>query len=98
MLKSLNIRPSLFWDVDPEILSEENNRTLIIERVTNLGNLSEWKQIVEFYGLETIKRELLQAGDLFPKTIAFIESYLNIPKTSLRCYTKKLLNQSHWNL
>ncbi len=98
MLNSLNIRPSLFWDVDPEILSEENNRTLIIERVTNLGNLSEWKQIVEFYGLETIKQELLQAGDLFPKTIAFIETYLNIPKTSLRCYTKKLLNQSHWNL
>jgi hypothetical protein len=98
MLKTLKIRPSLFWDIDPEILSEENNRTLIIERVTNLGNLLEWKQIVEFYGIDTIKLELMKAGDLYPKTIAFVESYLNIPKTSLKCYTRKQLNQPHWNL
>jgi hypothetical protein len=98
MLKILNIRPSLFWDVDPEILSEENSRTLIIERVTNLGNLSEWLQIVRFYGLDTIKEELVKAGDLYPKTIAFIESYLEIPKSNLRCYTRKQLNQPHWNL
>lgn len=98
MLKLLNIRPSLFRDIDPEILSEENNPTLIIERVTNLGTLSEWLQIVRFYGIESVKQELLQAGDLYPKTISFIETYLNIPKTRLKCYTKKQLNQPHWNL
>ncbi len=41
MLKVLKIRPSLFWDIDPEKISEEENRRIIIERVINLGNLFE---------------------------------------------------------
>jgi len=95
MLQFLNIRSSLFWDVDPDILSEENNRTLIIERVLNLGNLEEWKEIVRYYGLETIKAEVVKAGDLFPKTVAFVESYLKIPKKELRCYIKKRLTLAY---
>ena len=98
MLKELKIRPSLFWDIDPEKISEKENRRIIIERVINLGNLSEWIQIVNYYGLETIKKEIIYAGDLYPKTLAFIESYLGIQKSDLRCYTKKQLNQQLWSL
>jgi hypothetical protein len=98
MLNYLNIRPSLFWDIDRNILNEENNRKLIIERVLNLGNLSEWIEIVKYYGLDIIKEEVKKAGDLYPKTISFIETYLDIPKTKLRCSTRKQLNQEVWNL
>ena len=98
MLNHLKIRPSLFWDVNKSLLTEDNNRTIIIERVINLGNLAEWDEIVRYYGLEIIKEEVLKAGDLYPKTISFIESYLNIPKTKLSCFIRKQLNQPHWNL
>lgn len=98
MLKSLKIRPSLFWDVDKKLLTEENNRTLIIERVINLGDLAEWNEIVRYYGLESIREEVIKAGELYPKTISFIESYLYIPKTNLRCFIRRQLNQPHWNL
>jgi hypothetical protein len=98
MLQSLKIRPSLFWDVDKNLLTEENNRTFIIERVINLGNLAEWNEIVKYYGLDIIKEEVLKAGDLYPKTISFIESYLEIPKTKLSCFIRKQLNQPQWNL
>jgi hypothetical protein len=98
MLSHLKIRPSLFWDVDKNLLTEENNRSFIIERVINLGNLAEWNEIVRYYGLDIIKEEVLKAGDLYPKTISFIESYLDIPKTKLSCFIRKQLNQPHWNL
>jgi hypothetical protein len=98
MLQFLKIRPSLFWDVDKNLLTEENNRTFIIERVINLGNLAEWNGIVNYYGLDIIKEEVLKAGDLYPKTISFIESYLEIHKTKLSCFIRKQLNQPHWNL
>jgi hypothetical protein len=98
MLQFLKIRPSLFWDVDKNLLTEENNRTFIIERVINLGNLAEWNEIVNYYGLDIIKEEVVKAGDLYPKTISFIESYLYIPKTKLSCFIRKQLNQPHWNL
>lgn len=45
MLKFLNITTSLLWVKDPKILSEENFRKLIPERVTNPGNLSKWLKI-----------------------------------------------------
>ena len=98
MLRYLKIRPSLFWDINGNILNEENNRTLIIERVLNLGNLSEWYEIVIYYGLDIIKEEVKNAGDLYPKTISFVETYLDIPKTKLKCFTRKQLNQEVWNL
>lgn len=98
MLSHIKIRPSLFWDVDQNLLTEENNRTFIIERVINLGNLAEWNEIVRYYGLDIIKEEVLKAGDLYPKTISFIENYLGIPKTKLSCFIRRQLNQPHWTL
>jgi hypothetical protein len=85
----LKIRMELFWDLDKDRLSEETHRRIIIERVLNLGNLSEFREIVKFYGLEIIRKEISQAGDLDPKTVAFIESFLKVNKQELRCYSKQ---------
>jgi hypothetical protein len=91
MMLHLRIRPELFWDLDKNRMSEETSRRIIIERVLTLGNLSEWQEIVRYYGLYTIKKEIRNAGTLDPKTIAFIETYLKINKEGLRCYIKKQL-------
>ena len=96
MLLHLKIRTELFWDLDKNRMSEETNRRIIIERVLTLGNLSEWQDIVRFYGLETIKKEIRNAGYLDPKTIAFIETYLKINKEDLRCYIKKQVMPIFW--
>ena len=87
----------LFWDLDKDRLSEETHRRIIIERVLNLGNLSEFREIVKFYGLEMIRKEICQAGESDPKTIAFIESFLKVNKEKLRCYNKQRSIPSFWN-
>jgi hypothetical protein len=93
----MDIRSELFWDIDLRDFDYEKNKTLIIERVMNYGTVSEFRRILHHYGYETVRQEIKNAGSLEPKTLEFVSSYFNLPKESLRCYTKKQLNQAHWN-
>ncbi len=92
----LKLRPELFWDLNIREMNEQTHQRIIIERVITLGNLDEWKEIVNFYGLDDIKSAVINAGTLDPKTMSFIESYLGIPKEQLRCYTKKQSAPQYW--
>lgn len=93
----LKIRSELFWDVDPLRLDEEKNKSLVIERVLSYGNLSEIRIIFNLYGKDTIANVVKRLGYLDPKTFAFITGYLGIPKKEMKCFTKKQLNQQHWD-
>ena len=93
----LKIRHELFWDLDRDRISENTSRRIIIQRVLSLGNLSEWSELVRFYGLKIIKKEIRLVGYLDPKTIAFVETYLNINKRELKCCTKKQSTTTFWN-
>jgi hypothetical protein len=85
----LPLRKELFWDVYFDRLTVETHQRLIIERVLSLGNLNEFYFILETYSPQTIIRVLSQAGYLDPKTMSFVVSYFHIPKTKLKCYTRK---------
>jgi len=93
----MDIRKELFWDIDLKSFDYEKNRKLIIERVMNYGTVSEFRAILRYYGYKTVRQEIKEAGSLEPKTLEFVSSFFNLPKQSLRCYTKKQLNQAHWN-
>ncbi len=91
------IRSELFWDIDMRNFDYDRNKTLIIERVLNYGTLTEFREILHYYGFDTIRRELKKAGHLELKTMEFVSSFFQLKKESLRCYTRKQLNQPHWN-
>ncbi|MCF6332150.1 MAG: hypothetical protein L3J11_02610 [Draconibacterium sp.] len=90
---SLNIRKQLFWDVDIKRLSDNDSKRFIIERVFNFGNLNELIELFNFYGKETIKKEIVKAGDLDNKTLSFASIFFNINQKDFKCFTKKQLNQ-----
>ncbi len=94
---TLDIPKRLFWDIDFNSLDEIKNRRLIIERVFAMGDIHEVKEIMRFYGLRTIKKEVVNAGDFDNKTLAWLSIFLNIPKTKFKCYIKRQSNQAHWN-
>ena len=83
---TFNIRKELFWDVDYTQLDNKKNKTFIIERVLSLGNLSELKEIINYYGMRTIKTQIARAGYLDPKTFEFVVSFLKLKKEKMRCY------------
>ncbi len=94
---SLNISEKLFWDIDLHNFDTNRNKRIIIERVFSMGDLSDIKEVIHFYGLEIIKREITKAGYLDNKTLTWISNFLNISKTKFKCFTKKQSNQVHWN-
>ena len=96
MLKYLNIRKELFWDVDPTLLDETKNRRLIIQRVLSLGTLSEFNQILNQYELSEIKEAIRQTGYLDPKTLEFVVGYFGLKREDLKCYTKKQSQKKRW--
>lgn len=77
---SLNISKNLFWDIDIRKIDDIQNKRLIIERVFTMGNLQDIKAVVRFYGLKTIKHELINAGYLDNKTLSWVSNFFNIPK------------------
>lgn len=93
---NLNIRKALFWDVAFDSLDADKNKNLIIARVLNLGNLEEFRNIMHYYGFETIKNEVQKVGDFDPKTLEFVVTYFNLNKEDLQCFKRKQLHQNYW--
>jgi hypothetical protein len=86
-----------FWDVDFDKLDVKASKRLIVERVVNFGNLSDFDIITKFWGIDEIKRTVVELNYLDPKTLNFLSLLYNIPKRNFKCYTRRQLNPQHWN-
>ena|SRR5208283_1693369 len=87
----------LFWDIDPQRLDLDLNNRLIIERIFMLGNKSQIQALIRYYGLDVIRREIVHAGNLDPKTINWVSKILHIPKKKFTCYIKRQSTTIHGN-
>ncbi|MFO7613965.1 MAG: hypothetical protein R6W71_04920 [Bacteroidales bacterium] len=81
----MNLPMHLFWDVDYGSIDWDKHRIFVITRVCSKGSLSDWKEIIDYYGAEEIRRALMQARYLDPRTLAFSSFYFNTPKEQFRC-------------
>lgn len=95
--KILNLRKTLFWDIDPQQLNAQTSKILIVERILTRGNMFEFKQLLKFYSRSELSQIVLKIGRLDAMTLNFISGYLNIPKENFLCYKKKLSNPAHCN-
>ncbi len=95
--KIIELRETLFWDVDPGNLHAVRSKSLIIERVLTRGNLQEFKQLIRFYAPEELKDAVIKIGYIDKRTLNFISTYLDIPKEEFLCYRKMQSAPAHWN-
>ncbi len=54
-------RQELFWDVDPATIDAQKNATYVIERILELGDISEMKWLTHYYSSSLI-RKILQTS------------------------------------
>jgi hypothetical protein len=94
---SLDLLKNLFWDIDMDKLVNILNKQLIIERVISMGDMQDIKILLHFYGLETIRQEIIKAAYLDNKTLTWVSDFLDIPKTKFKCFQKKQSDHAHWN-
>jgi hypothetical protein len=97
MLVHLAISKRPFWDIDLTKLDEQKDALFIIQRVLEYGLWEEFITTVKFYGKQKISEAVKQAPYLSNKTLNFCCLWLEIKPEECKCYTKKQLNQEHWN-
>lgn len=87
----------LFWDVDVSKFDFNAHAIHLTQKVVELGQLSDWKLLLELYGKEKIKDIVLNLRTLSPVTHSFLANYFNIEPKKFRCYSHKQLVQNLWN-
>ena len=93
---AMELSKVIFWDTDYDRIDWDKNVRYVMERVVMYGQLSDWKAIRAYYGLDRIRTELLQSRDLDPKTLSFLSCIFEIPKEQFRCYNTIQSNPGHW--
>jgi len=83
---ALQLRQSLFWDVDVNSIDLQKHKASIIERITMRGQLEEFQAMVKYYGKETVKNVLINARYLDKITLSFCSSFFDVPISKFRCY------------
>ena len=93
----LILRPALFWDVDVQTIDLKKHKASVIERIVTRGRWDEFKEMLDFYGKDTVKSVVLNARWLDKRTLSFCCAIFQIPETEFRCYKLAQLNPEHWN-
>ncbi len=88
---------NLFWDVDISVADYDTHSQHIINRVLLRGNLNDWFEIKDFYGIDKIKSEALNMRYLDQRTLSFCSGYFDLPKTQFKCYNTPQSIQQLWN-
>lgn len=93
----MKLSENLFWDVDITDIDFEKNANHIINRVLLRGNLNDWFEIKNFYGINRLREEVLKMRYLDERTLSFCSIYFEIPKTEFRCYNTPQSVKQLWN-
>jgi hypothetical protein len=74
-----SIRKHLLWDFDYSTFDFTKGSSLIIERVIERGNLSDWKEMLHFYGKDLVLQQARKSKQLTQKDKNFTEIIINSP-------------------
>ena len=93
----MTLSKEIFWDIDMSTLNYEVQGAFILERVITRGTISDFKQIVKYYGIEALEKIAIDTKNLDKKSLNFISFFLNIPKYRFKCYSQIQSLETHWN-
>lgn len=72
------IRPVVFWDTTLDKINWIENRPAVIRRIFERGNEQEIREIIKFYGRETVEETLDSFPDLLASAIENKRLYLAV--------------------
>lgn len=91
------ISKKAFWDIDFSELDFERSSLYIMEKIFNYGSWNDQVEIMRYYGLPRIRKEIVNAGYLRKPVLSFLCTILQLQKTDFTCYKRMLLNPIRWN-
>jgi len=91
------LSPHLFWDVDLQLLTFDDNKKFIVKRILEYGFLSDWIQLNQYIGIDEIADLVSDFKDLDYKSLSFISTISKRPKEKFKCYITQQSTVKHWN-
>jgi hypothetical protein len=80
---------SYFWDVDPSLLDVESDRSFIIRRLFERGDLEEVRWLLRAYPPQELRSQLTSCRSLTPKSAQFWAMLLDVPPGELTCIRRR---------
>ena len=71
------INTALLWEYDLETFNYDNSYKIVIERVLQMGNLEEWRNMVNYYSREQILETIEWSAQLDNRDKDFSKFFLN---------------------
>ena len=71
-----NISESLLWEYDLETFNYDRSYKIVIERVLQLGDLQQWREILQYYGEQKIMEAIEWSAQLDERGKAFSRFFL----------------------
>lgn len=87
----------LFWDIDLAKADMDRAPAQIVQRVLEYGELSDWRLIRDYYGLDKIVEVCKQLRTLDPVCLSYICAISQTRKEDYRCYRTRQSNPTPWN-
>ena len=87
----------LFWDVDIQGLDLQTDQFFIIERVMNYGLWNDFVKLIQLYGKEIVKTEIVKSAYLKKDVLNFLCLYLNLKPSQFKCHKRRQLTEPHWD-
>ncbi|MEO8819486.1 MAG: hypothetical protein ABI267_05640 [Ginsengibacter sp.] len=92
-----SVSKKAFWDVSFEDLDFEKSSLFIMEKIFNYGTWNDQVEIMRYYGLPRIRKEIIHASFLRKTVLSFLCIILHLVKTDFACYKRMRLNPLPWN-
>ena len=70
------INPALLWEYDLETFNYKKSYKIVIERILQLGNLEEWRNMVKYYSTEQILETIEWSAQLDKRDKEFSKFFL----------------------
>ena len=80
----------LFWDCDKDKIDYEKRVNFILERVFGMGTENDVREVIRYYGVETIKNEIIHIKTFDKKTVNYLSLLFSIPKREFICCEKNV--------
>ena len=71
------INTALLWEYDLETFNYDKSYKIVIERVLQMGNLEEWRNMVNYYSREQILETIEWSAQLDNRDKFFSKFFLN---------------------
>ncbi|MBP8115140.1 MAG: hypothetical protein KAY50_07285 [Chitinophagaceae bacterium] len=71
------INTALLWEYDLETFNYDKSFKIVIERVLQMGNLEEWRNMVNYYSKEQILETIEWSAQLDKRDKDFSKFFLN---------------------